>query len=147
MARAIRLTRLDIKNANHYHLRGFRLRVEVAEVSGGMDRNVFLYRRHPPDPRTGEIVDEFATVCSFPDLAEYPVGDPSTTTDLPFLRKDFVELDVRSTRDCELVWETIRSQACALAAALDRADVLQEVETVWCGIPPASDSSASSASA
>jgi len=142
MARYIKLTRSEIKEVNHYHIRGFRIRVEASDAVG-MPNEVFVYARHPPNPHTGEVVDEFLTVASFPDLAEYPANDPDPTKAFPFLRKSFIELDVRSMKDVENIWRLVVELVCFLRAALNRADQLVVAETVDCGQPPESESSAS----
>ena len=137
MARGIKLRRAQIKNANHWHLRGFRLDVRVMEAIGGMDQYVFVFRRHPPDPYTGVIFDEFCGVASVVDLAEYPVGapDPDSGTH-PFFRSDHVCLDVRSSAHHDEVWLSIQNEVCNLVEALDRFDILEVAEEIWCGEQP-----------
>lgn len=129
--RRLRLERKAISEANHYYIRGFRLRIDVIEAIA-MPAEIFVYHRHPPDPVTGEVVDEWLTVASFPDLAEYPANNPDPEKSLPFLRKSFIEVDVRSTRDYNDIWNIVVNQACVLRAALNRADMLVKAETVVC---------------
>ena len=144
MARGIQLVRSELQNANHLHIHGFRLRIEVGDVNGDMPRHVFVYRRNPPHPVTGDIEDTFMTVASFVDISEFPAEAPGN--DSPYFRKDFIEVDVRSTRDFDAVWSLIHAQVCELVSALNRADLLIVTETTWCGeAATASDSSASSA--
>jgi hypothetical protein len=147
MGRGIQLTRSSIKDANHWFLRGFRLRIEVTEVTGGMPEHVFVYRREPANPETGTIDDTFQTVASLPDLSEYPVGAPDPERPFPYFRDNFIEVDVRSTGDFQNVWERIHAEVCNLVDILNRADNLVVDEVVWCGDqPPTSESASESAS-
>ncbi len=147
MPRGIRLQRFSIKNANHWHLRVFRLRVEVVETSPDMTRYVFVYRRHPADPYTGDIFDEFCTVASPVDLSEYPVGAPDPDKAFPFFRKDFIEVDLRSMVEFEEFWSLIVKFVCQLTETLDLADILVEDEQAVCGeLPTPSESTSESES-
>jgi len=143
MARGIRLTRHSVKNANHWHLRAFRLRIEVAETSPDMSRYVFVYRRHPPDPYTGEVFDEFCTVASPVDMSEYPVGAPDPNLPFPFFRKDFIEVDVRSLKDFDETWDLVVKQVCVLTQALDDMENLVQDEEAVCGTLPSGSESVS----
>lgn len=136
VARAVRLRRQELANSNYYALRSFRLRVTVAEVYGDIPKELFVFRRHPLNPTTGETLDEFATVASVADLAEYPVGQPDPAAGLPFFRRDSFEVDVRSTADAESVWSAVQQEVAALVAALNRLDTLAQTEDAWIGTPP-----------
>jgi hypothetical protein len=128
--RRIQLKRYRMKEANHLFLRGFRIRVEVAEAIE-VDEHVFIYSRHH-DANTDTDTDTFESVASFPDMSWYPVNDPDPALGLPFFRKNFVELDVRSTSDYENIWTTLVQQVCQLVHALDRAGKLELFESVVC---------------
>jgi len=131
--RGITLKRYGIAQANHYYIRGFRMKVEAVDPVGDMTSYVFVYRRYPPDPYTQEVFDEFVTVASFVDLDEYPVGEPDPQSSLPFFRSNVVELDFRSAADAEEAWNIIRTEVCALVDALNRADNMVLEETASCG--------------
>jgi hypothetical protein len=133
MARSVKLRRYEIRNANHLHLRGYRLRVEAVDPCG-MDAKVFVYRRPPADPVTGVVADEFTGVASFPDMAEYPAGQPDPAKQ-PFFRKDFVEVDVRSLRQYQEIWQTLLAEVAGLLSALNRADLMIVGEEQWVGDP------------
>lgn len=133
MARGIKLQRSAISQVNHFYLRGFRIRIDVSEVCGGMDPYVFLYRRAPANPFNGEQFDEFQCVASFPDMEEYPVGAPSEETPFPYFRLDYIELDVRSVSDFDYVWTTILSEVGRLVETLEKADNLTVEETTVVG--------------
>jgi hypothetical protein len=133
MARGIKLRRYEISQANHYHLHGFRLKVDVEAVSGGMLPEIFVFNRCPPDPNTGDSTDRFLTVASFVDMSDWPVGNPDPDKGLPFFRKSAVELDLRSMSDYNAVWELLVSEANNLCYALDRADILVPAESQWAG--------------
>lgn len=140
--RAIELRRSEMAYANHFHLRGFRIRVEaVAAVD--MPREVFLFSRSPVDPNTGDQTDVFETVCSFPDLSVYPALAPDPSLGLPYFRKAVVELDWPSTRDVEAFWVLVQNQVCELREALNRAEVLVVTGSAWCGPEPTADGGAS----
>jgi len=119
--RGIQLRRLGIERANHWHLRVSRLRVEVIDTCGDMDANVFVYRRNPVNPNTGEVFDEWCAIASPVDLSEYPVGSPATGQ----------------------LYDEIKAQVTSLVTALDLADKLTEEEKVWVGCEPAESESAS----
>jgi hypothetical protein len=113
----------------------------VAEVTDDMTEHVFVYRRHPPDPYTGDIFDEFCTVASPVDLSEYPIGAPDPELPFPFFRKNFIEVDVRSAAAFEDTWNLIVQQVCALVEALDAMDILVQDDEAICGVlPPGSES-------
>ena len=140
-ARGIKLQRYQIANAPHLSMHGFRLRIQVAAVAGDMPPDVFVYYRRPADPHTGEIVDDFQTVASFVDLAEYPALSPNPELS-PFFRLDYIEVDVRSVAHYQEVWQMIQAAVNSLIAALNRADQMVLAEEVWIGEPndDASDS-------
>lgn len=135
--RGIKLIRSEITPANHLHLRGFRMRIEVSDVSpSDVDPYVFVYRRNAPDV-DGVEFDTFMTVASFPDLAAYPRHEPDNANRQPFFRLKHVELDFRSTAHADRAWELILASVGQLCAALDRADTLTETVQVWVGDPGA----------
>lgn len=131
--RGIQLSRSEIRRANHLHIGGFRIRVDVVDTHGGVPPEIFVYRRNPPNPHTGRREDIFQTVASFVDLSEFPAGAPGP--DSPFFRLPYIELDVRSTKHYDEVWRTIQDLTVNLVAAMDRAEELVVAETVWCGQP------------
>ena len=133
MAYGIKLKRYEIRNTSHWHLRVFRLRIEVEDVSGGMVPDVFIYRRHPADAN-GVVYDEFETVASVPDLAEYPTREPDANSGNSFFRDRFIEVDVRSLEHYNDVWETIVAEVTALVDALNKAEAgLVLAEELWVG--------------
>lgn len=143
MARGITFRRYAIEQANHYHLRGFRVRIEVASVCGGMDPNIFVYRREPANPVTGVQWDTFQTIASFPDMEEYPIGTPNSETPFPYFRSDSIELDLRSVEDVDYVWQLVLTEAAHLINALDKAEQLVAIETATVGEDCADSESAS----
>jgi len=136
MARGLKLKRFKIKQANHWHLKVWRIRVEVDEVSGGMDPNIFLWTRNDPDPDTEEVIDEFMTVATVADMSRYPEADPNPEADNPYYRTDFFEIDVEAQQTYDEVWQIIRLAAEELVLALDRAEQLIVAETAWLGESP-----------
>lgn len=143
MARGILLRRLDSERVAYANVVAFRLRVEVAEVSGGMDRFVFLYAQAPVNPVTGEQLDLFQTVASAPDMADYPAGGPAAGTEFPFFRLDYFEVDLRSSQAVEELWRIVVAEAGGLAKTMDRLEQLTPTAEVWVGEPPAVSESAS----
>jgi len=139
MARGVKLVLAQLEKANHYFLRCFRLQVTATEVYDGMDPNVFLFRRSPPDPVSGEVYDKFVTVCSPVDMSDWPVGEPNPFLAEPFFRNNTVALDVRSLRDFNFIWDVFRREVGNLCVALDRLDQLVDAEFQWVGTPPPGD--------
>ena len=130
MARTITLKRLEIGPANYWYIKVWRLQVKVAAVSGGMDRNVFLFARGDPDPTTGEITDTFETVCTVADLSWWPANDPDPELADPYYRTDNVTLDFKSQVEFDWAWELFQSATLNLVVALNRADELVVSEDI-----------------
>ena len=146
-SRGIRLVRKEVRSTNHWHLRAFRLRIEAADACGpDIDPNIFIYRRHPPDPETHERFDEWCAVVGPVNLAELPVDDPPQDGSTPFFRKSFIEVDVRSADEAKGLWETVRDQVNILLDALERLDNLETVDDVWLGACPTDSSESASES-
>lgn len=144
MARGILLRKSEITDVSYQFVNAFRIRVEVVETAGDMTPHIFLYRREPPNATTGEVIDYFMELCSAPDLADYPVGEPDPATEFPFFRLAYFELDLRASATVKEVWETVVREVNALAAALDRLDQLTPAIEVWTGTPPEGSSESSS---
>lgn len=136
MARALKLRKSAMVDVSYQFVGAYRLRVEVVDVDGGMDPNIFLYRRDPYNPVTNEQLDVLFAMASPVDMADYPVGEPDPDAEFPFFRLDYMEIDVRSTRVADETWTTIVREANTLVLALDRLEELEEVEDVWAGPPP-----------
>jgi hypothetical protein len=141
MARGVKLVRAPSSPTNHAHLRAFCLRIDAAEVIGGMTPYVFVYRRHPADPYDGSIKDEFCTIASPAHLADYPEGEPDLP--FPFFRKTYMEVDVRSQQESEEIWALIQKEVCSLTTILDSFDDMVLVDTFICGEEDVSSESAS----
>lgn len=140
MAEGIKLRLSAIEPASDFHIRGFRMRVEAYEAPDDLTKYVFVIRRHPADPYTGEVFDEFYTVASFPHLANYPEGAPDPDKGWPFFRRDWIEIDVASTEQYNEVWEDIKANVCHMERAYRRAAELELVDTFWVGdSPPVSE--------
>lgn len=135
MTRGIKLVRSAVVDANYWYLKVWRLRIDVAAVSGGMDPYVFLFARGDPDPNSGEVVDTFETVCTVADMSYWPVGDPDPEAENPYYRSDFVELDFKSQQEFDQAWEIISKAVNDLRCALDLADALEVTESVWYSEP------------
>jgi len=129
------MTRRDYKN-----LGVFRFRMDVTSAEN-IDSEIFLYRRFPIDPESGEETDEFCSICSPVDMEEYPIGEPDVMRDFPFFRKNFVDLMFRATSLAEEAQLVILQQIEVLLDALCRADQLVVAQEVW--IPNAPEESAS----
>ena len=121
----------------------FRIRVEVIDVSGGIDGRIFLFRRNPISPYTHTYSDSYMCVCSPVDLADYPSDAPDPMKPYPFFRMASVEADLRSMADLDRFWTLVKSDVCLLTRSLDLADNLAIVEDFDCGNLPANTSSSS----
>lgn len=145
--RGLTLTRLGVTEINYRWAGAHRIRVEASDPRGGMDPNVFLWRRDPYDPTTGETLDVALTVCSPVDLADYPAGAPDASTPYPFFRRDYFEVDVRATRLADDLWAAVQVAVGVLCEALDRLEALTPVAAAECGAPPEAQAGSDSASA
>lgn len=136
MAHRLRITKKQLTEINFEYLGAFRLRVEVDDPSNsGTDPNVFVYNRRPMDAFNQGIADVFFAIASPGDLAEYPIGEPISTTTFPFYRLNYVELDFRATKLAEEVWLTIVQEINTLMQILDRMEQLVPVAEIWVGAP------------
>lgn len=132
LARGLKLRRSEMVPSQHWHIHGFRLKIEAVDPINGMDPNVFVFARADPDPITGTIYDRFLTVASFVDMSDYPIGDPGPALRLPYYRGSVIELDVRASEYVLEIWERVYLQVCRLCAAMDRAEVLTVTEEITC---------------
>ncbi len=151
MALCLKLLRYELTEANYFYLGAFRLRIEASDdLATGADPNVFLYRRNPPNPYDGTVVDNFFAVAGPLEMADYPVGEPDATKTYPFFRLPFVEVDLPSTATATDFWNLIIREVDQLLITLDRLESLAPSLSVHVGtlptVPvPSSDSSAISA--
>lgn len=144
--RRLHLQRYGLTNVNYQYLGAYRFKVVVSDPDDtGADPNVFLFLRHPPDPNTQVVFDEFHAIASPADMVDYPVGEPNEQTTYPFFRWHEVILDFRSislvdgeTQQCglhEKTWQTIIREIGILLEALDKMDELVLLEEVDVGAP------------
>lgn len=140
--RRLQVTIFRMEQANFQGLGVYRFRIEVRN-SENMPREVFLYRRHPLNPYTGQEVDECCGVCSPVDLEEYPVGAPSPDRDLPFFRKHFIDIVTRSTAKAHEARDEALKHLGILIEGLCRMDVLVLEDVFWIPSPPPGSASVS----
>lgn len=106
----------------------FRLRIETSDPEdSGMDPAVFVFRVHPPDPRTGETPVSFVTVASPVDMEDYPTEAPSRDLSNPFFRTNTVELDFRSVAELNETWHEILRLLDGLLHGLDRLESFNSI--------------------
>jgi hypothetical protein len=147
MAARLLLRRYGVENVNFQWAGAYRLRIEVTDPSAsGADANVFLYLRNLPNPYTNETIDVFHAVASPADLAEYPVGEPDSTTTYPFYRLSYVELDLRAVELADQLWVIVVREVDALLKALEKLEGLTPVAEAWVGAGAPEDSGSSSSS-
>jgi len=134
MPHRLQLKRFSSSVVDYRFTSALRIRIEASDPDAtGTDPAVFLYRRDPVNPYTSTHTDTFMTVCSPVDLAEYPVGAPSTASEYPFFRLHYVELDVRSTLYAKEIWLAIVREVQILLEAMERLAQLSLTETVNLG--------------
>lgn len=141
MARGLRLQRSEVVNVDYVYLGAFRLRVDVVDAHD-MDDRIFLWRRGPVDPYTGEPTDNFFTLCSAVDMSEFPGDAPDANKAYPFFRRNWVELDFRAVSQAEEAWRLFQERANVLIESLNILERLVVTQTVQCGAegPGGSDS-------
>jgi hypothetical protein len=137
MERGLRLQRSEMTRRNTVGLGVFRVRWDIVDVLN-MPAEVFLYRRRPPHPKDPTPVDDFMTVCSAPDLADYPAAEPTLETDLPFFRLNYVEMDFRAVSEADSTTPIIEKALLRLIDALKAADDLSLIGDGWVGDEPES---------
>lgn len=147
MARGLKLKRYGVTNQNYQWLGAYRIRVEVASVCGGMDPNIFIYRRDPFNPLTNEQLDTYLAMASPADMSWYPALEPNSETEFPFFRQNFIELDFHAVNEAEAAWVVWNREANILCEALDQLEQLILTEEVNVGaICAGSESGSGSAS-
>lgn len=132
VTRRLQLRRFAVRNVDSQWYSAYRLRVE-AHAAENVDPNVFVYRRDPANPYTGDVTDTFFTVASPVDMSEFPPGQPNPGNAVPFFRQSWIELDFRSTFEAMQAWKLILLEVSTLLDALNRLDELQLVEQLWVG--------------
>lgn len=145
MARRLRLRRFGLENVNFEWLGAFRLRVEADDPEAtGTDTDVFLFNRGQVDPRSGEQTDYFMGVAGPVDMADYPSLEPDDRTAYLIFRRNWFEIDLRSTAVAQVTWEEVVKAVTNLLLALDRMEKLVVMEELFIGPAPSGSSSSSS---
>lgn len=135
MGRKLSVIKSEMVNVNYHWIGAFRLQLTVNDAVG-MEKEVFLYHRHPINPNTGDQLDTFTTVCSAVDMADFPVNDPLEEQPFPFYRSDTVILDFRSLQEFNDGYTDLMARLENLVAALDAMDDLTPTQTIWIGGEP-----------
>lgn len=121
MRRAIKL--LPTFQASADPLDGVGVRFSVtATAADGLPDEVFLFGVRPARPGAPAAVADFQCVCTPPDLADYPAGEPTPGMDPPFFRLAAVTLDFRSRKAASAAYEAIAADVVTLLDTLDRMD-------------------------
>ena len=147
MAHRIRLLRYEVENIQWQYYGAYRMRVRVADVEGdGLDKNIFVYKRNPINPYTGEYCDVFETIAGPAQLADYPAGAPDVEHGYPYYRLDYFELDFGAESLALEMWNIILKEAAILCQAMAKYEQLSVVEDVWTPSFPSTDTDSSTAS-
>lgn len=129
MPRQLRVRRWPVQVVETGEGGFFRMRIEVTDPTGsGTDPAVFLFRVHPPDPKTGLVSASFVTVASPVDMEDYPADTPSPDLSNPFFRRSVVELDFRSMHQLHDTWTNIIQLIRNLLRALDQLEQFRDSE-------------------
>lgn len=84
----------------------YRMRIEVTRYNN-VDPNLFVYKRHAPDPDTEAYRDTFEAVASPLDFEELPVGNPREGDAQPYFRLAEVDLMTRNRALLDETWAAI----------------------------------------
>lgn len=130
---------------------GVRIRVEVTCASGISDK-IFAYRMLPMDA-DGNTEAVFSHICSAVDLAEYPEDEARVGDSPEWLRRNSVDVLVRSVTEALNFINVVKSDVQRTIASLNNMDTLTDSAELVIGEPcdtepseSASDSSSSSVS-
>lgn len=147
MPRRVRLCRYETVEINICRTAAVALRIEATDVMGGMDPNVFVWEREPPD-HNGDEWEVFQAVASAVDMANLPADNPEIDADPRYFRRNWIHVVLQTHAQAQQYWEQISKEVCRLPGIMDRLDTLRVAEDVWCrcGEGDSSDSSESSAS-
>lgn len=86
----------------------------AANVQGTKD--IFLFKRNPPDTLTGDVVDSFVAVCSMADLSRYPDTAPAVGNSVVYFRDRSVSLVFPTKRQADAAYAALLAQVQALQA-------------------------------
>ena len=147
MSRRLLVTRSEVSNVTFTEVGAFRMRIDVTDPSqSGTDTHVLLFNQRPSNPHEADDVADFIGVASVPDLAEYPIGQPTDSTTYPIFRLSSVTLDFLTLEMANEVYQNILAEISALIVALNKFDTLESTSHVWIGGEPDSGSSSSASS-
>lgn len=152
MARRLQLVKSALTEVPYQWVTAFRLRLDAFSIpEAPADPHVFLYRRDTANPYDGSVNDTFFSICGPVEMADYPVGEPSSETPYTFFRLNYIEVDVYSRTIANRLYNEVVEEVDNLLKALDLLDTIVPLSTVEVGNPlpatPTSDSSSSSMSA
>lgn len=137
MATLIQLIRSSMEPIQAARYGVFRIRLEIAAVvtegesTPRLPLELFLYQRELINAETGQLGDTCLGLCSVPDVAEYPVGEPNVGGTYQFFRKAHAVYDCRSLVDADSLRSLYVDHLLALASAADAAENLSETQITW----------------
>ncbi len=111
-----------------------RLRVTATDPVG-FDGGVFLFRRGPADPLTGEPLDTLIGVPSAVELADYPLDAPDPAGPNLWFRADVFEVDLPSEWHADQLFDAYQQQVLDLCNALTALQSLAAGTPVRVGAP------------
>jgi hypothetical protein len=119
----------------NFERNAFRLRLEITEVTGGIDKYLFLYRELPLVGNETEPRAVFQGVCSPFDLESAPVEAAGPEAEAPWCRWHIADVWLRSASLVDEAYTVILEELTTLINTLDVLDTPGESEEVILGDP------------
>jgi hypothetical protein len=138
--RKLTLVKSEAARVEYQYFGALRIRVDVIDAVD-IDPNIFLYRQDMATPYTPDAspTNTFFSVASPADINDYPIGAPDPLKAFPFFRQTFVELDFRSTLQADQFWQDVIQEATVLIHAMNKLELLEEVDHIQIGPFPKDD--------
>jgi hypothetical protein len=102
--------------------------MQVAAVEAcSMPLEIFRHYRYPSDIVTGETINEFNGICSWPDLLELPVDDPDATSNPQAFRQSTIDVLLPSVQAAKEMWDIVLSEVDELITTINHGEVVKNL--------------------
>jgi len=109
------------------------LRVWVSETTENIPGCIFVYQSLPSVPLDNYLTDLFVHVASYADITDFePVLEdlPGAVNDMPFYRKNYIQLVYDSKAELDTYWQIIKEHIQLLVEDIVKLNGLPAVEII-----------------